>query len=75
MSSNYLRKYESRILFSEKKKKKNKILENSLSSIGTNTSSASKKSMLKSISKDFSKFKLHPNDNLIKGHRRSLSKK
>ena len=51
MSSNYLRKYESRTLFSEKQK--NKILENSLSSIGTNTSSASKKSMLKSISKDF----------------------
>ena len=71
MSSNYLKKYESRILFSEKQK--NKILENSLSSIGTNTSSASKKSMLKSISKDYTKLKFHPNDNLIRGHRRSLS--
>ena len=73
MSSNYLRKYESRILFSEKQK--NKILENSLSSIGTNTSSASKKSILKSISKEYIKLKFHPNDNLIRGHRRSLSKK
>ncbi len=36
MSLSYLRKYESRILF---KKQKNKILENSLSLIGTNTSS------------------------------------
>ena len=70
MSTNYFKKIEPKILFSEKSKKK--ISDNSSSSIGTN-SSLTKNTMLNTINKELNISKFSESCNLSERHKRSLS--
>ena len=71
MATNFFKKIEPRILFSEKSKKKR--FENSSSSIVTNSSSVSKNTILNTINHELNNSKFSENYNLNKRHKRSLS--
>ena len=71
MTTNYFKKIDPKIFFSEKSKKKK--FENSSSSIVTNSSSISKNTILNTINHELNNSKFSENYNLNKRHKRSLS--